>query len=74
MSLHEFWRNKRKPLGKTDILVTIGLEDFEEAEGRVPSVFDIVAIGGRDIADVTSLGLTGALVYCEVANEVAYTW
>ena len=40
--LHKRRRREREPLGETNVLEAVGVEDFEEAQCRVPRVLDIV--------------------------------
>lgn len=42
--------SEREPLVERDILVFVRVEDFEEFEGRVSDVLDIVAERGRNVS------------------------
>lgn len=44
------WRELAAYVAQADISILVRVEHFEELEGRVASVFDVVAVCGRDVA------------------------
>ena len=49
------------------------LEDLEEAHGIVARVLDVVAVRGRDVADITGLGVVLSVIVCSY-SDTWLTW
>ena len=55
----EFGRRVGDPVGEREVLVGVGLEHLEKDEVGVAGVFDVVAEGAGDIADIARDELVG---------------
>ena len=55
-------RGKCKPLVERNVLVFVGVEDFEELERSVADIFNVVAEGGRNVSYI-SVGKDMILMY-----------